>query len=138
MKRILLILMILLLLVGCTPKEETLGTYYTISVSDLMDKMDNGDEFVVYLGLSTCGSCATYKSVIEEYIKNYDTDFYYVELDNESEEMIELLGEEYLKGIENVPVTFILDGKETLDRKVGIIEYRALKDFLFENGYATE
>lgn len=130
MKKIISLLLIALILVGCgSPAKEI--NY--ISSVDAMTKMDNQDSFFMIIGNSTCSACQVYKPVLEELVKNKGADLYYVETDTEAAKSdtdyknVLKFFEEYLNDeVKGTPATlYVEDGKvETVE--IGIQKYTDL------------
>lgn len=130
MKRIISLLLIALILVGCgSPAKEI--NY--ISSVDAMTKMDNQDSFFMIIGNSTCSACQVYKPVLEELVKNKGADLFYVETDTEAAKSdtdyknVLKFFEEYLNDeVKGTPATlYVEDGKvETVE--IGIQKYTDL------------
>lgn len=130
MKKIISLLLIALILVGCgSPAKEI--NY--ISSVDAMTKMDNQDSFFMIIGNSTCSACQVYKPVLEELVKNKGADLFYVETDTEAAisdtdyKNVLKFFEEYLNDeVKGTPATlYVEDGKvETVE--IGIQKYTDL------------
>lgn len=130
MKKIISLLLIALILVGCgSPAKEI--NY--ISSVDAMTKMDNQDSFFMIIGNSTCSACQVYKPVLEELVKNKGADLFYVETDTEAAKSdtdyknVLKFFEEYLNDeVKGTPATlYVEDGKvETVE--IGIQKYTDL------------
>lgn len=77
MKKLLTLVMIFsLLLSGCGAKTVT-----EVKPSAVLSQFEQGDSFVVYLGLSYCSACKIFRSVIESSMKTEDFDVLYLEYD---------------------------------------------------------
>lgn len=86
MKKLLTLLLIVFLLVGCHSKEEVYvrdtspGDFIQITLEEMGEKMENGDEFVVAFTQEYCGYCAEFKAIYDEYKKDHHLDIYEVNL----------------------------------------------------------
>jgi len=135
MKKSFLIVLILLMCFGCSSQSkepENLGQIIEVTPKEIMDKMDNGDTFFLYVTLSTCSVCAEYKNVVNEFIANYNVDMYHIEIDSYTQAETATLSMDYLDNLTDAPDSFVIvDGVINFE-KVGIILYRNLKSALKE------
>lgn len=130
--------MTLLVISGCSSAT----TINYIKTTEVMEKMDNKEEFVLIVGSSTCGACLAYKPILEEVIKNKEATIFYVQYDTEGIKAdksvdeagranINKLFDEYFQGkITGTPSTVhIKDGK--IDSfETGMLSYVQLIDWL--------
>jgi len=136
MKKLAIVLLFgLVLLTGCDKKAKP--GIQQISLSEYFKMMDNGEDFVVYFGTSTCSACLQYKPVVEEVTNNYKVIIYFVELDSESKADKDRLLAEYA-AIEFTPTTYFVVGGVNQYHVVGMINYRTLKQDLVTYGFITE
>lgn len=139
MKKFLLCVLTVLTLVtlsGCSEKK----TYeYTLTAGEVIDKIENGDTFVVYLGTTTCSHCQAFGKLVPEYNKKYDLEISHVVLDesevNEPEEYSALME---LMPIEYTPTTFFIVDGEIKDSVVGALEEDEIVEYLVEYGFVEE
>lgn len=130
MKKIISLLLIALILVGCgSPAKEI--NY--ISSVDAMTKMDNQDSFFMIIGNSTCSACQVYKPVLEELVKNKGADLYYVETDTEAAKSdtdyknVLKFFEEYLNDeVKGTPATLYVEEGKVETVEIGIQKYTDL------------
>lgn len=130
MKKIISLLLIALILVGCgSPAKEI--NY--ISSVDAMTKMDNQDSFFMIIGNSTCSACQVYKPVLEELVKNKGADLFYVETDTEAAKSdtdyknVLKFFEEYLNDeVKGTPATLYVEEGKVETVEIGIQKYTDL------------
>lgn len=79
MKRILLCLTILLFLTGCTSNKKT-KSYIEIDYTKYQHKLENKEEFALYIGSADCIHCQELKPTLEKIITKYDLEMYYIDL----------------------------------------------------------
>lgn len=133
MKKVLLVIMILFL-AGCSLKS---GEYTEVSVSELKQKCENKDTFVLVLGSETCAWCQKYKTNMSKFIKDYSIEIFYLDADKLTEEQYNKIKSK-LGGTYSTPTTiFIRDGVETstYERISGILEYNEIVYNLKKLGY---
>lgn len=86
MKKI-LILMLCLMLAGCSSSYErdaAGGSIVKVTLQEAMDKMENGDEFIVAFETDLCSFCQQFDYIFEKYIENHNVTLYRVMLSDES------------------------------------------------------
>lgn len=139
MKKIIGLLLIALLVIsGCS---STNSINY-LKTTQVMEKMDNKEDFVLIVGSSTCGACIAYKPILEEVVKNKEATIYYVQydtegikadnsVDEEGRANINKLFDEYFEGkITGTPTTaHVVDGK-IASYETGMLSYVQLIDWL--------
>ena len=132
-KLFILAIIVALLICGCKKDENHI---IEINYSNLKEKLNNKESFVLYIGNENCAHCQSYKPVLTSVLNDYDIDIYH--LDN-----TKLTVDEYneFKSILNVSGTptiiFITDGEEetTLNRIVGEKTKQETIDRFKTNGY---
>ena len=106
---ILLIIIISILVINYlnAPKK---GEFKEITYSEIQEKMNNEESFVLVVSQSTCSHCATYKPKVKIIAEDYGLDIFYIDID-----LLENKGE-FLKELKlsgSTPTTlFIQDGEE--------------------------
>lgn len=134
---ILLILILVILIINFlnTPKK---GEFREITYTEIEEKLENKESFVLVISQSTCSHCATYKPKVEIIAEDYGVDFYYIDIDLEKNKE-ELLRKFNLSGA--TPTTlFFKEGKETsmLNRLEGDLPEKTVIKKLTEMGFITE
>ena len=82
-KAIILGIVCLVVLVGAIVAESFLSKSYFIKLDydEVMEKINNKEDFVLVLSQTTCTHCASYKPKIKEVAKEYKVNIYYMEVD---------------------------------------------------------
>ncbi len=132
-KLFILVIIVAFLICGCGKEENHITE---ISYSNLKERLNNKESFVLYIGNKDCSHCQSYKPVLTSVLNEYDIDI--LHLDN-----TKLTTSEYgeFKSILNVSgtptVIFIKDGEEetTLNRIVGEKTKQETIDRFKTNGY---
>ena len=138
MKKVLMVLTVVLSLFCLTacmgPK-----TYDEISYSELQNKINDKDDFILFIGAETCSACKAYKHALNTAIENYGIDVKYIDIDKISDEQLsDLKSIVYFSG---TPQTvFITDGKNDENKKKidGNVKYSKLVKTLEKYGYIKE
>lgn len=120
---------------GCS----ALKTYDEISYKKLNNMLDKKENFILFIGSSTCSACSSYKITLDKVIKKYGVDIKYIDLSKLSDKE---KGDVTAKfPISGTPTTiFIENGVEndTYNRIDGNVRYSKIVDKLKENGYVKE
>ena len=137
MKKILILITIMFMLTGCGKT-----TYDEVSYSDLNNMIDNKEDFILFIGSSTCSACTAYKVTLNDIIKEYNVDVKYIDLSKLSkEEQSELTSEFPISGTPTTVIDIrIADGKEedTHNRIDGNARNSKIVEKFKENGYIKD
>lgn len=131
MKKLLLLLVPLLFLFGCNK-----SSYKEITYKKFNEMIENKESFVLFIGAESCSHCQTYKTTINEVIKEYDVTIHYVDIDTFSEKELSKL--KNVASFTGTPTTvFIKDGEEksSYDRIKGDRDFDYVVDKLKQSGY---
>lgn len=131
MKKILVVIC-LFFLAGC----GTVKTYNEISYKEFKNMIDKKNDFVLFIGSSTCSACKEYKATLNEVIKDYNLDIKYIDLSKLSDKQSSEFSSNF--PISGTPTTlFIEDGVEndTYNRIVGNVRYSKIVEKLKNNNY---
>ena len=95
MKKLLLILLSLFFLVGCGTKKFYLDDEYyeegiiTEITLDELNKLEKDKKnFMIFVYLPGCTSCAEFRNVLDEYIKNHKLEFYTIAITDLADNVI--------------------------------------------------
>lgn len=131
-----LTLFTLLTITGCG-KEETYE--YNYSATEVVEKIENDETFVVYLGTTTCSHCLAYGKLVPEYNKKYGVKIGHVVLDevevNEPEGYDALMA---IFPIEYTPTTYFVIAGEIAGSVVGALEEDQIVEELIKYGFLDE
>lgn len=131
MKKCILLLLPFLILCGCSKKE-----YQEITMETLLKKVEQKESFILFIGATSCTHCTSYKSTINEVVKDYDITIYYIDVDTLNSTQNSTL--KSLTPYQGTPTTvFIKNGKEesTYQRIIGERDYDYVVNKLKRNGY---
>ena len=76
-KLIIAIFLGVILLTGCTSK---LKTYEEVDYNKIMNMFEEKQDFVLFIGSTTCDHCSLYKVTLDEVIKKYQVKVYYIDI----------------------------------------------------------
>ena len=132
MKKLFVLIVAVFMLTGCFANK----TYDEVSYKELNNMLDKKENFILFIGSSTCSACARYEVTLNEVIRKYGTDVKYIDLSKLSEtEESSLISEFPITG---TPTTvFIEDGdeKDTHNRIEGAAKSSKIIDKFKENEY---
>ena len=134
MKKVLLVLFVLLSLTACN-KKFSKGEVVTAYADEVLEKLENKESFIVYVGYDDCQSCKEFKPILNQLIENYDITIYYLPTDDkQTEDQLNELQYNYFYRMYWTPTTYIVEDGEVLAIKEQLIEYEELVEWLKEYG----
>ena len=77
------IIAVLLVIYLNAPKP---GSFSQLNYKEVVQKVNNQDDFILVVSKSTCSHCATYKPKIEAIVKDYGIHVYYIDYDEEDDD----------------------------------------------------
>lgn len=128
-----LLLGVILLCGGCGLGPTS---YQEIDYRTMMDKFDQKEDFILFIGSEDCNHCSLYKVTLEEVIKKYHMDIFYIDISKLSkEEKSKLIS--YVNYSGTPTTAFIKKGEETsiYDRIDGNQPYDKVVEKLRKQGY---
>ena len=134
MKKVLLVLFVLLSLTACN-KKFAKGEVVTAYADEVLEKLENKESFIVYVGYDDCQSCKEFKPILNQLIENYDITIYYLPTDDkQTEDQLNEIQYNYFYRMYWTPTTYIVEDGEVLAIKEQLIEYEELVEWLKEYG----
>ena len=111
-------------------------TYITITLDDYLDIIKEDGYHFMFIGRESCSWCTEFKNSINESLKDYDYNIYYLDLDSLTEEDKETLyaTDDYFN--ENkwgTPLSFLYNNGKRVAELSGYAETDELVSFLKEN-----
>ena len=134
MKKVLLVLFVLLSLTACN-KKFSRGEVVTAYADEVLEKLENKESFIVYVGYDDCQSCKEFKPILNQLIENYDITIYYLPTDDkQTEDQLNEIQYNYFYRMYWTPTTYIVEDGEVIAIKEQLIEYEELVEWLKEYG----
>jgi len=136
MKKIILVIVMLLLMVGCAPKYED---YTELNYDQVIDKINNKETFAIVFGSDTCSACANYRVTMKEVIKEKNIEIFYLDINKLDDQTYAKMYSKFV--ITSTPTTvFIKNGVETSshDRIIGAAKYSHIINDLKKHGFIGE
>lgn len=59
--------------------------YTKVSFGEVQEKLDNGDDFVLFIGSHNCYHCTQFKKVVNKYISSTGNMIYFIDIDDTSD-----------------------------------------------------
>lgn len=75
MKKLLFTLLLTLLFVGCTNNKP----YVEITYEEFVQKIDNNDNFIFYIGSSVCSFCDKFDVALKRVVDKYNVEVFYID-----------------------------------------------------------
>lgn len=110
------------------------GELVELTYDELVEKINNKDDFVMCISRTTCSHCADYKPKLKEVAEENNIDIYYIDVDKYDEEEFSNL----ISFDGSTPITiFIKNGDEetTSNRINGDVSKNKIIEKLKSNGY---
>lgn len=132
--------LILVVVLGCfMMKGEKVGNggTFQLSYSEYVEKVENGDKFVLIIERASCSHCVSYMPVVKKFARSKDVKVYYVDTDTFSEDDWETFeetntffeSEDVQTNGWGTPTTLFLDGSEAVDYVVGETSSEELESY---------
>ncbi|MEF9961974.1 MAG: hypothetical protein RR524_03595 [Erysipelotrichaceae bacterium] len=147
LKKLTCLMIVLMLISGCSENKKDLGSLNEISATQALHNMEDKKDMILVIGTSTCEGCIEYVALIKEYIKDYNTDFSLVEIDNEPIVKDEKGNEsrptfmdlqKKIGSIAYTPTTYFIEDGEILSEAGGAANYEELLNLMKEHGFAKK
>ena len=114
-KVFILVVVCLVILVGAFISDRILGKSYLneIGYDEIIEKIENKEDFVLLISQTTCSHCANYKPKLKDVANEYKLNVYYIDIDLLEEEEYNNLNSYLSFKTAGTPVTlFLLNGEE--------------------------
>ena len=114
-KVFILVIVCLVILVGAFIADRILGKSYLnkIGYDEIIEKIENKEDFVLLISQTTCSHCANYKPKLKDVANEYKLNVYYIDVDLLEEEEYNNLNSYLSFKTAGTPVTlFLLNGEE--------------------------
>ncbi len=133
MKQVLLCLLLCLVITGCT--DHSKKSYIEINYEEYKQKIENKEDFALYIGSTNCSHCQDFKPTLEKVINDYDLEIFYVDLSKLDQEQYNHIWD--WSAIEGTPeIIFIEKGNPKLFGRVeGAVSEVTLVNKLKSVGY---
>lgn len=136
MKKLLVVLLGLTIFLGaCTQKGLT-----PLKPQAAIEKFENEETFVLYLGLSYCAACSIFTAIAEEVIEAENITIYHMDFDKEDEAQLATLVTSQLEQVDafpySFPILFVVKDGKIIDR-FSLVEadtVRRFTDRMISNG----
>lgn len=134
MKRFLVMVMVVLCMFvsGC---QNKISTYTEITYSEYSELIEGENDFILYLGSSSCSHCLNFKSTLDKIIKEYQLDVKYIDISLLTEKEYAIVqNKTKLQGTPTI--VFVEDGVVQTSPKIqGEVSYTVALEKFKESGY---
>ena len=132
--------LVLVVILGCfMMKGEKVGNggSFQLSYDEYVEKIEDGDKFVLVIERATCSHCISYMPVVKKFARSKEVKIYYVDTNTFTndewktfEETNSFFESEDVKTNGwGTPTTLFLDGKTAIDHVVGSISNEELEEY---------
>lgn len=114
------------------------SNFKSLSYTELVTKIDNGESFVLCATQTTCIHCSEFKPTLKAVSEEYNVDIFYIEIDLLSSSEREEFNNNF--SVNSTPTTlFIKNGKEesTMNRLVGLVSEASFVKKLKKEGFIS-
>lgn len=110
--------------------RQAVNSYQTISISELEEKLDRQDDFILYIGRETCPYCRAFVPKLTQAVEETGKTVFYLDSENDPDGKIDLFRQ--VSGLKTVPsLTYFKSGKlNGLLRKGSQASQDEIKQFL--------
>lgn len=106
-----------------------------VDINELVNLIDNKEDFILILSQTWCGHCTNYKPKVEEVANNHKIVVYFIEYNLLSEDDKNILNG-YIDFYSTPTTVFFNDGIEILDARIsGDIDIDEIENIFRNNGY---
>lgn len=129
-KGIIAIIAAMLLLVACggSAKKE-----YEIDTNAVIEKIENKESFILYIGASDCSACQQFSPTFEEASKDYPETMYYVEYNGaqaSSKDEFTSLEDNHIGKVTATPSIYVIKDGAVAEKRMGVLRYSELETFV--------
>lgn len=129
-------LLILLNSMGLISFKKKYTTYIDIDYTELMEKIDNKEDFILFIYQTGCSHCESFEPKLNEVIKKYNLEIYAINLKDLDDIQYEKVKNRTF--VSGTPTTvYFKDGKKE-DKITGDKSLEKLISFLKKAGYIKE
>lgn len=135
---LLIVVLLVVVVLGCfLMKGDKVGNggIYELSYSQYLEKIEDGDKFVLVVESSTCAHCINYMPVVKKYARSKNIKVYYIDTNtlksdewSKFEETNSFFVEKKEEGW-GTPTTLFLDGDNAVDYVVGETTTEVLESY---------
>lgn len=108
-----IILLLVIVFILIMNKNTNKSKLYELNVNEVIEKIENKENFILCVSQTTCSHCNSYKPKLEQVSKKYDIEIFYIDIDKYNEEERNLF-QNNVSFDGATPITiFFKDGYET-------------------------
>ena len=118
------------------PEDYDTSMFTKLTVAEMVEKFNKGDEFFVLTARGSCGYCQQFRPIAAESVTKYNYTLYYLDtttVKNEDYETIRALDAK-LEDFGSTPNVYFFKGKTVADVQAGAADAETYGAFLEKNG----
>ena len=116
-------------------KTELSGSLTEITMSDMQQRMDNDETFIVMFSQTSCSFCKAYKENLKNFMVDKPLHVLFIEIDKEeNQEAFDIFLAEKLTELEYLPATVYIKDGEIEDFCEGELIAEQIEIWLYRNG----
>lgn len=118
----------LLILVGCSS-----GKVYEVSTQSILDRVENKESFILYIGSKDCSACQQFSPTFEEVYNDYPDTLYSIEYTSakaKDKELFESLEENTIGTVTGTPSIYVIQEGVVVEKRTGILKYSELESLI--------
>ena len=116
-------------------KGEMVGSLTEITMSDMEQRMDNDETFIVLFSQTSCSFCKAYKENLKDFMEDNPLHVLFIEIDKEeNQEAFDAFLAEKLTELEYLPATVYIKDGEIEDFCEGELIPEQIEIWLYRNG----
>ena len=129
-------LLILLNSMGLISFKKKYTTYIDIDYTELMEKIDNKEDFILFIYQTGCSHCESFEPKLNKVIKKYNLEIYAINLKDLDDIQYEKVKNRTF--VSGTPTTVYFKGGKKEDKITGDKSLEKLISFLKKAGYIKE
>lgn len=129
MRKILIALIGLIMISGCSIIIEEPVELYETPLNSIIDKFEKNESFMFTLGSSNCSVCPQFEETIDKFNSKQDTDILYVNLAKEDNTLARQLIDDYSpESFQGTPTTYFVVNGAIEEIVIGAVDYKTVLD----------
>lgn len=110
--------------------ENFVSDFEKVSVTQINEKLDNEEQFILYIGRKTCPYCRIFVPKLHKAVENEKVDMYYLDVEIEGDEIGEFLQSMEVEYVPSLISYNNRESKESLDINSETITVEEISKFL--------
>lgn len=129
MKKLVIGLLVsMLVLVACSG-----GKSYEVSTQSIVERIENKESFILYIGSNDCGACQQFAPTFEEVHNDYPDTLYSIEYTSamaKDKVDFEALEENHIQKVTATPSLYVIKDGVVVEKRVAVLKYSELETLI--------